>query len=123
MPVAEVERIATWIPVTQEALDDAPAMGAGIEYMLLAEKPPLTPTERLTGLREWTSSEGVTITVKVGWRGALADRSRSSACGRCGSTRRGPPSNGAWWMHSKHELLVMVGAPPRRLAPVAVRSA
>jgi len=62
-----VQKVATWIAVTEESLEDAPLIRAGIEYMV-ADHPPLTVTQRITGWRWFTSSEGVTLGYRVGWR-------------------------------------------------------
>ena len=59
--------LSTWMPVTREALADAPAMSALIEYSL-SDPRPLTIRERLTGWRAFTSRDGYTIRMRVGWR-------------------------------------------------------
>lgn len=74
-----VERLSAWMPFTNAAIEDAPLVRAHIEY-LMAEPGPLSATERVTGLRPFTSSEGVTINVRVGWRLELSRALQRFVC-------------------------------------------
>jgi hypothetical protein len=73
----ELAKLSTWIPVMTEALEDAPYTRAIVEYAI-AEHPPLTTGERFTGWRSFTSSEGVTLRFRVGWREAVYQLWRDS---------------------------------------------
>lgn len=66
--------------MSREAIDDAmwlgPQLHAWMEYILAGDDGrlgPLTMAERITGLRSFTASNGVTIKARVGWRAELHD--------------------------------------------------
>lgn len=63
-----VTKIATWMAVTEDALEDARLMRAQMEYASSAASLPLSDEEAASGWREFVSSDGLRLTFAVGWR-------------------------------------------------------
>lgn len=60
-----------WTPMTEEQLADGPGLRALVEYLATDRRPTLR--ERLTGWQHFTSTEGVGVVIRIGWRAALYD--------------------------------------------------
>ena len=66
----EVEKVSFTLPVSREWVEDLPRMRWQQEalFATFTGELPLTDEEKRTGWKEFTSSDGITGRVAVGWR-------------------------------------------------------
>lgn len=78
-----IQKLSYWLPMTAEAIDDAPWTRLLFEYAIAGDRP-LTSWEALTGWRWFTSSDGLRARFRVGWRLRLANELRVAKCAATG---------------------------------------